>query len=323
MFSTADEVLDASSRTRTSSSSTSGSATCPASCSTSTCRPQTVDEDFFTERPDVRRLLDPRLPGHPRVRHEADPGPDDAPTSTRSAPRRRSIMNFSIVDPFTDEPYSRDPRNIAAKAEAYLKSTGIADTAYFGAEAEFYVFDDVRFETKQNAGYYYIDSDRGGLEHRPRRGGRQPRATRPATRAATSPSRRSTTSPTLRDQMLPRARRGRPRGRAQPPRGRHRRPAGDQLPLRHAAAVRRRHDEVQVRRQERRVGSRARPRPSCRSRSSATTARACTPTSRCGRTASRSSTTSAATAACPTWPAGTSAACSSTPRRCWPSPTRR
>ena len=68
------------------------------------------------------------------------------------------IINFSIVDPFTGEQYSRDPRNIAAKAEAYLKSTGIADTAYFGAEAEFYVFDDVRFETKQNAGYYYIDS---------------------------------------------------------------------------------------------------------------------------------------------------------------------
>ena len=62
------------------------------------------------------------------------------------------------MDPFTGEDYCRDPRNIAAKAEAYLKSTGIADTAYFGAEAEFYVFDDVRFETKQNAGYYYIDS---------------------------------------------------------------------------------------------------------------------------------------------------------------------
>ena len=68
------------------------------------------------------------------------------------------IINFSIVDPFTDEPYSRDPRNVAMKAEAYLKSTGIADTAYFGAEAEFYIFDDVRFETKANASYYYIDS---------------------------------------------------------------------------------------------------------------------------------------------------------------------
>ena len=70
-------------------------------------------------------------------------------------------MNFSIVDPFTDEPYSRDPRNIAAKAEGYLNSSGIGDTAYFGPEAEFYVFDDVRFETKANAGYYYIDSIEG------------------------------------------------------------------------------------------------------------------------------------------------------------------
>jgi glutamine synthetase len=70
-------------------------------------------------------------------------------------------INFSIVDPFTGEAYSRDPRNIAAKAEAYLKTTGIADTAFFGAEAEFYIFDDVRFETKQNAGYYFIDSIEG------------------------------------------------------------------------------------------------------------------------------------------------------------------
>jgi glutamine synthetase len=68
------------------------------------------------------------------------------------------VLNFSIRDPFTDEPYSRDPRNIAAKAEAYLRSTGIADTAFFGPEAEFYVFNDVRFETKQNTGYYFVDS---------------------------------------------------------------------------------------------------------------------------------------------------------------------
>ncbi len=71
------------------------------------------------------------------------------------------VMNFSIRDPFTDEPYSRDPRQVATKAENYLKSTGIADTVFCGPEAEFYVFDDVRFETKQNAGYYYIDSIEG------------------------------------------------------------------------------------------------------------------------------------------------------------------
>ena len=50
---------------------------------------------------------------------------------------------------------------MAKKAEAYLASSGIADTAYFGPEAEFYVFDDVRFETKANAGYYHIDSEAG------------------------------------------------------------------------------------------------------------------------------------------------------------------
>ena len=67
-------------------------------------------------------------------------------------------LNFHIVDPYTDEPYTRDPRQVAAKAEAYLRSTGIADTAFFAPEAEFYIFDDVRFETKQNAAFYSIDS---------------------------------------------------------------------------------------------------------------------------------------------------------------------
>ena len=73
--------------------------------------------------------------------------------------RKTLIMNFSIVDPFTDEPYSRDPRTVAAKAEEYLRSTGIADTANFAAEAEFYIFDDVRFKTDVNSGFYEIDSD--------------------------------------------------------------------------------------------------------------------------------------------------------------------
>jgi glutamine synthetase len=70
-------------------------------------------------------------------------------------------VNFFIHDPLTGEAYSRDPRNIARKAEAYLLTTGIGDTAYFAPEAEFYVFDDVRFETKQNEGYYHIDAEAG------------------------------------------------------------------------------------------------------------------------------------------------------------------
>jgi glutamine synthetase len=70
-------------------------------------------------------------------------------------------LSFSIVEPRTGEPYGRDPRQVASKAEEYLRSTGIADTAYFGPEAEFYVFDDVRFQTAQNEGYYHIDSIEG------------------------------------------------------------------------------------------------------------------------------------------------------------------
>ncbi|MCP2338540.1 type I glutamate--ammonia ligase [Actinomadura rupiterrae] len=71
------------------------------------------------------------------------------------------ILNFFVHDPLTGEPYSRDPRNVAKKAQDYLRGTGLADTCYFGPEAEFYIFDDVRFETKQNAGYYYLDSVEG------------------------------------------------------------------------------------------------------------------------------------------------------------------
>jgi glutamine synthetase len=70
-------------------------------------------------------------------------------------------INFFIHDPITGEQYSRDPRNVAKKAEAYLASSGIADTAFFGPEAEFYVFDDVRFETKANKSFYEIDSEAG------------------------------------------------------------------------------------------------------------------------------------------------------------------
>ncbi|GAB2474361.1 type I glutamate--ammonia ligase [Xylanimonas ulmi] len=72
--------------------------------------------------------------------------------------RKTLVMNFSIVDPFTDEAYSRDPRTIAAKAEAYLASTGIADTAFFAPEAEFYLFDSVQYQTSMQGSFYAIDS---------------------------------------------------------------------------------------------------------------------------------------------------------------------
>src|SRR6266566_896391 len=67
----------------------------------------------------------------------------------------------TIVDPITREPYDRDPRGVAEKAEAYLQSTGIADTAFIGPEAEFFIFDDVRFANSGNAASYVVDSVEG------------------------------------------------------------------------------------------------------------------------------------------------------------------
>lgn len=70
-------------------------------------------------------------------------------------------LNFFVHDAVTHEAYSRDPRNVARKAETFLASTGIADTAYFGPEAEFYIFDSIRHETATNQAYYHIDSVEG------------------------------------------------------------------------------------------------------------------------------------------------------------------
>lgn len=67
----------------------------------------------------------------------------------------------NIFDPITKEPYSRDPRNIAQKAEAYLQSSGIGDTAYFGPEPEFFILDDVRYSQGSDHGFYSIDSNEG------------------------------------------------------------------------------------------------------------------------------------------------------------------
>lgn len=77
--------------------------------------------------------------------------------------RRAKTLNiqFFVHDPFTREAYSRDPRNVARKAEEYLAASGIADTCYFGAEAEFYVFDEVSFSTDINCSHYSLDSVEG------------------------------------------------------------------------------------------------------------------------------------------------------------------
>lgn len=71
------------------------------------------------------------------------------------------VLICSIVDPITREAYTRDPRYIAQKAEAYLKSTGIGDTAFIGPEPEFFIFDNVRFESSHNRAFYELDSVEG------------------------------------------------------------------------------------------------------------------------------------------------------------------
>ncbi len=85
----------------------------------------------------------------------------------------------NVRDPITDGPYSRDPRHIAQKAEAYLKSSGTADVSYWGPELEHFIFDDVQFDQNEHEGYYFVDSEEGiwnsgrangepNLAHRPR-----------------------------------------------------------------------------------------------------------------------------------------------------------
>jgi len=96
--------------------------------------------------------------------HESDMVLLPDPTSAYLDPFRTKktlCVNCFVHDPITQEPYSRDPRNIARKAENYLASTGVGDTAFFAAEAEFYIFDSARFETRQNASFYYVDSEAG------------------------------------------------------------------------------------------------------------------------------------------------------------------
>ncbi len=70
-------------------------------------------------------------------------------------------MIGDIQDPITHQRYDRDPRWIARKAEMFLQKTGIADTVYFGAEAEFFIFDNIRFDQNQHSGYYFIDAEEG------------------------------------------------------------------------------------------------------------------------------------------------------------------
>lgn len=117
----------------------------------------TVDEEFFT----VGQLFDgSSIRGFQSI-HESDLQliPDISTAFVDPFRTERTlVIVFDIYNPRSGEIYSRDPRQVAKKAEKYLASTGIADTAFFAPEAEFFIFDDVRYEVKQNKSYYEVDS---------------------------------------------------------------------------------------------------------------------------------------------------------------------
>jgi glutamine synthetase len=96
--------------------------------------------------------------------HESDMKLLPIPGSAFVDPFRKEktlVILFSVHNPDDNSPYSRDPRGVVGKAVEYLKSTGIADTAFFAPEAEFYVFDAVRFKTDMHESYHHIDSYEG------------------------------------------------------------------------------------------------------------------------------------------------------------------
>ena len=117
----------------------------------------TVDEDFFA----IGQLFDgSSIRGFQSI-HESDLQliPDISTAFVDPFRTERTlVIVFDIYNPRNGEIYSRDPRQVAKKAEKYLASTGIADTAFFAPEAEFFIFDDVRYEVKQNKSYYEVDS---------------------------------------------------------------------------------------------------------------------------------------------------------------------
>ena len=156
------------------------------------------------------------------------------------------IVFCDIVEPSTGELYARDPRSTAKRAEAYLKTTGIGDTVYVGPEAEFFMFDDVRFENSYSTSYYKIDDiELPGNSGREYEGGNL--APPPARQGRLFPGRagRQRGRHPRRD-GLDDDRDG-PALRQAPPRGR-RRAARAGPDLRHADHHRRPHADLQVRR---------------------------------------------------------------------------
>ena len=210
----------------------------------------TVDEEFFT----VGQLFDgSSIRGFANI-HESDMQLIPDVSTAYLDPFREAktlIMVFDIYNPRNGEIYSKDPRQVAKKAEKYLASTGIADTAFFAPEAEFYIFDDVRFEVKQNSSFYHVDSEEGAWNTgREEEGGNL--ANKTPYKGGYFPVSPVDKQADLRDDIsLKLIEAGLILERAHHEVGTGGQ-AGDQLPLRHDGPRGRRHPEVQVHRQEHR-----------------------------------------------------------------------
>ena len=137
----------------------------------------TIDEDVFSDG----FMFDGSSIAGWKAINESDmallPDPATAVMDPFSA-QPSLILTCDVHEPSTGQPYHRDPRSIAKAAENYMASLGIGDSAYFGPEAEFFVFDDVRFGSEMHRGYYFLDSeeapgnagreyDDGNMGHRP------------------------------------------------------------------------------------------------------------------------------------------------------------
>ena len=119
-----------------------------------------VDEDFFEDG----QMFDGSSISGWKAINESDmnlnPDPDTAVIDPFYQQTTLAVM-CDILEPSTGEPYNRDPRTTAKKAEKFLAASGVGDTAFFGPEAEFFVFDDVRWSTQQNKTGYELDSEEG------------------------------------------------------------------------------------------------------------------------------------------------------------------
>ena len=160
-------------------------------------------------------------------------------------------LRCDIVEPSTMQGYERDPRSLAKRAEAYLKSTGIADASLWGPENEFFIFDNVRHGSSMNGCFYEVDSAQGAWNSgAPIDGGNL--GHRPGIKGGYFPVPPVDAYQDLRSAMCRRMERARPQGRSAPPRGRHGRPGRNQRLGQYAGEEGRRGADPQVRHPQRR-----------------------------------------------------------------------